>query len=525
MTRRFCKRMPALAGLLSLLLTVTVCAAAITAVVSQSTTLLAQGVQYRYEDVQTGDGPQKIHTVSFSLADDLVGMRAALPNGHVKGTQKVIDMARAADEDGTVIAAINGGFFSGSGAYGLAMTDGELYNSPPVTNSPLNRWAAVVLAVDKNNQPFMDDTPVLSATYTIGEETVAFQHINRVRAAGNADNLVDSFVLYTDWYAASTGTDNTGGLEVSLQVEDDTIRHGTSMTGKVVAINPEGNSPLEPGVVVLSATALAKAPLEKLKLGDTVQLDFAFTDARWADVTFAIGGQSILAKDGEIQQMADDTLYKNRHPRTAIGIRPDGTVVWMTVDGRQSGVSAGVKATTLAQLLIDKGCTWVMNLDGGGSTTMAVKMPGEELAVCNVPSNADAEERRVGNSLLLVLKDKEAALSPTTTTTTMVPTTTTTTAAPTTTTVPPTVTTTTAPTTTTTTTTVPPATTTTVSPSTTQAATTVAEPTVTGVQGQPITEDSPAVRWWSGVVLGAAALLIAGGIFLLLWKRGTLPGP
>lgn len=44
MARRFHKRMPVLAGLLSLLLTVTVCAAAITAVVSQSTTLLAQGV-------------------------------------------------------------------------------------------------------------------------------------------------------------------------------------------------------------------------------------------------------------------------------------------------------------------------------------------------------------------------------------------------------------------------------------------------------------------------------------------------
>lgn len=524
MARRFHKRMPVLAGLLSLLLTVTVCAAAITAVVSQSTTLLAQGVQYQYEDVETGDGPQKIHTVSFSLAEELVGMRAALPNGHVKGTQKVIDMARAADEDGTVIAAINGGYFSGSTVHGLMITDGELYNSPPVTNSPLNPWEAVALAVDKNNQPFMDDTPAFSATYTIGEETVAFQHINRVRAAGNADNLVDSFVLYTDWYAASTGTDNTGGLEVSLQVEDDTIRHGTSMTGKVVAINPEGNSPLEPGVVVLSATALAKAPLEKLKLGDTVQLDFAFEDARWADVTFAIGGGRILVKDGEIQQLPDNSLHNNRNPRTAVGIKPDGTVVWMTVDGRQSGVSAGVRATTLAQLLIDKGCTWVINLDGGGSTTMAVKMPGEELAVRNVPSNAGAEERRVANGILLVLKDKEAAL-PTTTTTTTVPTTTTTTAAPTTTTVPPTVTTTTAPTTTTTTTTVPPATTTTVSPSTTQAATTVVEPTVTGVQGQPITEDSPAVRWWSGVVLGAAALLIAGGIFLLLWKRGTLPGP
>lgn len=88
-------------------------------------------------------------------------------------------------------------------------------------------------------------------------------------------------------YDTSTHTD--GGLEVSLEVKDDTIRPGGAMTGKVTAVTTAGNAPLKAGTVVLSATDKAKAPLAGLKVGDTVSLDFAFQDERWANVAFSFG--------------------------------------------------------------------------------------------------------------------------------------------------------------------------------------------------------------------------------------------
>lgn len=521
--RLYTRCIPAIAGVLAVIFTMTVSAAVITVVVSQTTTQIAQGVSYQYQDVKTEDGPQKIHTVSFSLADGTVAMRVALPNDKVYGTKTVLNMAKDADKDGTVLAAINGGFYKmgspGAIPFGLMMTDGELYISPPVQESQLNGYDRVVLAVDKNNQPFMEEMPAFSATCTIGEETTAIQHINRRRAEGNSDNTADAFILYTDRYDDSTNTDATGGLEVSLQVEDDTIRPGGTMTGKVVAISQTGDSPLKPGIVVLSATEKAKGPLEKLAEGDTVTLQFAFEDSRWNDVAFAIGGGYILARDGKLETLPDDSLYTSRHPRTAVGIKPDGSMVWMTVDGRQSNVSTGVKGKTLAQLLLDMGCTWVMNMDGGGSSSMVVKMPGEELTLRNVPANSGAAQRRVANGILLVLMDKSAALTtapPTTTTTTTPPTTTTTTTAP-----PTTTTTTTAPLTTTTTT--QPPTTTTAAPPTRTKETPVTEElaSTTGAYERADASPPTSTRWWSGIILAAAALVTAGGTALLLWKRGV----
>lgn len=79
------------------------------------------------------------------------------------------------------------------------------------------------------------------------------------------------------------------------------------MTGKVTAVTTAGNAPLKAGTVVLSATDKAKAPLAGLKVGDTVSLDFAFQDERWANVAFSFGGSAILAQDGQLAALPRTT--------------------------------------------------------------------------------------------------------------------------------------------------------------------------------------------------------------------------
>ena len=51
-------------------------------------------------------------------------------------------------------------------------------------------------------------------------------------------------------------------------------------------------------------------------------------------------------------------------------------MVFYAVDGRQSGYSAGLTQKDLADELLQQGCQWAVNLDGGGSTTLSVLLPG-----------------------------------------------------------------------------------------------------------------------------------------------------
>lgn len=91
-----------------------------------------------------------------------------------------------------------------------------------------------------------------------------------------------------------------------------------------------------------------------------------------------------------------------RHPRTAVGIRPNGDVVIICVDGRQEEYSNGATLVDLSMLFADRGCCDALNLDGGGSTTMLIRNPNGEFALKNRPSD-NGYLRYVADSLLVLL--------------------------------------------------------------------------------------------------------------------------
>jgi hypothetical protein len=86
-----------------------------------------------------------------------------------------------------------------------------------------------------------------------------------------------------------------------------------------------------------------------------------------------------------------------------IGLTRDNHLVLLLVDGRQAGVSEGMKASEAAELLRrDYGVVDALNLDGGGSTTLAVADPTPR--VVNVPVGIDDVPRTlraVGSNLAI----------------------------------------------------------------------------------------------------------------------------
>lgn len=113
------------------------------------------------------------------------------------------------------------------------------------------------------------------------------------------------------------------------------------------------------------------------------------------------GGPLLMLDGYRFPMRKDRTFVTHRHNRTAIGIKADGTVLLVVVDGRFA-IAEGMSLNDLCSTMKWLGCVSVLNMDGGGSSTCFVRGRG----VVNYPSDNgryDHEgERKVSNAILLV---------------------------------------------------------------------------------------------------------------------------
>ncbi len=117
---------------------------------------------------------------------------------------------------------------------------------------------------------------------------------------------------------------------------------------------------------------------------------------KFSRVLVGIGGGPTLVKSDTACITYNEEIfwgsgvgYDNRDPRTAVGYTADNHVIMFVADGRQGSISEGVSLTELAEIMINLGCVEAMNLDGGGSTQMAIggsymNSPSEQRAVPSV---------------------------------------------------------------------------------------------------------------------------------------------
>lgn len=114
-----------------------------------------------------------------------------------------------------------------------------------------------------------------------------------------------------------------------------------------------------------------------------------------ADDWEVIGGNTLLVHAGAVVPHPN----KVRHPRTAVGLDAAGDKLTILVaDGRKPGVALGLSYDELATEMLRRGCTEALNLDGGGSSAMAVRNPASgQMQILNAPT--DGRERAVVNVL------------------------------------------------------------------------------------------------------------------------------
>lgn len=155
----------------------------------------------------------------------------------------------------------------------------------------------------------------------------------------------------------------------------------------LAASNGNAYSPFSDGFFGLNITASNQVAIVKQASPDFT----GFTPDPLVPIYNAVSGDEKIVTNG-----VNTATSTSLNPRTAAGIASGNRLILMTVDGRQPGVSEGVTKGELADLLLGYGVSNGINLDGGGSTTMA--MAGLSTAL-NVPS--DGFERGVGNNLAI----------------------------------------------------------------------------------------------------------------------------
>ncbi len=126
---------------------------------------------------------------------------------------------------------------------------------------------------------------------------------------------------------------------------------------------------------------------------------------RYSNLLVGIGGGPTLVKNGQVNVTYTPEVFwgsgvgeTNRDPRTAVGYTANNHALMLVADGR-STASLGVSLPELAGIMIELGCVEAMNLDGGGSTQMAV---GDSLI--NRPEGGTSM-RAVPSILAVVHKD------------------------------------------------------------------------------------------------------------------------
>lgn len=315
-----------------------------------------------------------------ALAVDLGGGTTVdyLSPGVVAADDTVRTMAASATHNGTrPVAAINGDFFdinNSGAALGIGVRSGELVQSPTAGWNNAVGFSAEGLG--RILQVSFDGT----ASWPGGSVPLT-QFNNRV-AAGGVGLFTSQWGSYTRQRAVDGATSVTEVLLVD---------------GVVASVSTSaGTGALPAGSTVLLGREAGASALAALAVGDRVTVSYQPKTSDNGPLHAAIGGNFVLVRDGVPQAFDDNTAAA----RTAIGFNREGTRMFLlTVDGKQVN-SAGVGLTQWARMVADAGAYTALNIDGGGSSTLLARNPGEaELTLENSPS--DGTERAVANGLAL----------------------------------------------------------------------------------------------------------------------------
>ena len=342
---------------------------------SDVTKSVAQGIVHR-QILDNG-----VLTNILAISSDAAEIRPYRALSAGIGTESLVSLARRHK----AFAAINGGFFEMSGTFRGESVGALKIDSEWISEPEQGRAVIGFRTVDGKTEAYIDRIALLLELALPNGETLSIDGMNRSRGR-------NEIIIYRPHFHAVTLT-TPDGVEV-------VVRDG-AVTG---IYDKQGSSRIPADGYILSASGRKRADLlEHLKQGDVVKIRERVIPERvgdsnlWASFAHIIGGGPLLLRDGVAPSTQayegegfDQAFHSFWHPRTAIGQKADGTLLFVTVTAAEAGVRRGVMLTRLSELFLEWGATDALNLDGGNSSMLVIR--GEVVSV----KKADAPKPGTG---------------------------------------------------------------------------------------------------------------------------------
>ncbi len=288
------------------------------------------------------------------------------------------------------VAGMNADFFSFQTGVPMSNTiiDGRIFTAD-------SSWLPAIGFKD-DGTAFIGTLPISTTVTTDDGSSFIVECINKYRQPY-------ALYLFNKDFADNTHSPGWGRDVVLGNVSGD-FKLGGTVTATVESISDnDGSVPIPDGKLILSVSADAAQELKdrlncltpgtNITISTTAEQDSDI----WNGIRYAVGGTGgKLLTDGQL-----DYVDESAAPRSAAGVRADGSIIFYTIDGRQTNYSYGARKETVARRLLELGCTDAINLDGGGSTTIGYAEPGsKEFKVANSPS--DGAQRSCANFLFVL---------------------------------------------------------------------------------------------------------------------------
>ena len=341
----------------------------------RSVSAVAPGV--RWTRIVREGGPWRLNVLTIAPGARVAVARAGDSVGERARPSTVSRRLRA-------VAAVNGGYFAADGNPAGALAAGGRLLSEPVGG----RSALLLAAAGTRRVAALR----FEGTARVGGRVRLLDGVNRapgeIPACGGRGG--DRPTERPD--AATTCTDPSELVAFTPEWGARTPRRGGSLDalvrgGVVVAQRAGGGTAIPADGSVLTATGGARRLLSGAGPGAPAELDPALRARPAGDTAGDVaGGGPRLVAAGRLRVRSSAegfaplsapwfhaSFVAARHPRTLAGVRADGSLLLVTVDGRRAGWSAGVTLREAARVMSSLGARDALNLDGGGSTAMAVR--------------------------------------------------------------------------------------------------------------------------------------------------------
>jgi Phosphodiester glycosidase/Bacterial Ig-like domain (group 2) len=311
--------------------------------------------------------------------------------GAVEAGNEVVDPAdetvtSMGDRTGAV-AGVNGGYFDINATgqpTGGSVVNGQILKSPPANyNAELAVLPGGTMSIGPEN---------FSGTVTDGSSSqpLAAVNIPADAASGQITEITPALASSAQPLSAAatlvTGPASSNGQTLTVT--------GVQTGVTSVPVPDAGTEELLGGGTGgqwLSST---------VSTGDTLTLTSALSPN--PGLTQLVTGATVLVKNGQPYNDPTGQPPTGTNPETAIGLSQNGQhAIFVTIDGRLGESAAvGVTPAQVTGYLLAHGAYSAILFDGGGSTTMAARVPGTSgLSILNTPS--DGSERPVANGLFV----------------------------------------------------------------------------------------------------------------------------